>query len=123
MITERRVITERPLQRSAAFAQSRIIETSAGTLVLQNFCSPSLIEGLRVDPGLCAFARTGQRERQLLLSIARRPDSALTLAYTPTGEIVGQATLTTCDEWMQGIPNAYEIAVEVSPQWRRLGIA
>ncbi len=123
MITERQVITGRSLQQGAAVAQRKIIETSAGTLILQKFCSPSLVEGLRVDPGLCAFARTGEREHQLLLKIAQCPESVLTLAYTPAGVIVGQVTLATCDEWMQGVENAYEIAVEVSAQWRRLGIA
>ena len=123
MITEKEVIAERSLRGNSSPVQSKTIETSAGTLILQNFCSPSLIEGLRVDPGLCAFARTREREHQLLLSIARQSDSARTLAYTSTGEIVGQATLAPCDEWMQGIPNVYEIAVEVSSQWRRLGVA
>ena len=123
MITEKEVITRWSLRGNNTPAQSKTIETSAGTLILQNFCSPSLIEGLRVDSGLCAFAHTAEREHHLLLSIARQSDSALTLAYTPTGEIVGQATLATCDEWMQGIPNVYEIAVEVSSQWRRLGVA
>ena len=123
MITEKAVIAEWPLRRNSTPAQSKTLETSAGTLILQNFCSPSLIEGMRANPGLRAFARTGDREYQLLLNIARQPDSALTLAYTQSGEIVGQATLAKCDEWMQGIPNVYEIAIEVSSQWRRLGVA
>ncbi len=37
--------------------------------------------------------------------------------------IVGQATLAPVDNWWQDIGNAYEIAVEVSSSWRKLGIA
>ena len=47
----------------------------------------------------------------------------LTLAYTPTVKIVGQATLAPVDDWWQNIGNTYEIAVEVSSNWRNLGIA
>jgi GNAT superfamily N-acetyltransferase len=72
---------------------------------------------------LHAFARVPEREHQLLLGIAERPDCALTLAYTPTGEIVGQVTIAPLDGWWQDIGNAYEIAVEVSAGWRKLGIA
>src|SRR5213078_1452890 len=60
---------------------------------------------------------------QLLLGIAERPDCALTLAYTPGGEIVGQVTLAPADTWWQGVANTYELAIEVSSHWRRLGIA
>ena len=47
----------------------------------------------------------------------------LTLAYTAAGKIVGQATLAQVDHWWQGIGKAYEIAVEVSADWREVGIA
>jgi predicted N-acetyltransferase YhbS len=72
---------------------------------------------------LHAFARVPEREHQLLLGIAERPDSMLTLAYTSSGDIVGQVTLAPLDHWWQDIGNAYEIAVEVSTGWRRMGIA
>jgi len=98
-------------------------ETSAGPLFLRSYCSPSLVEGLKADEGLRAFARRPEREHQLLLSVARKPENMLTLAYTPTGKIVGQATLAPVDDWWQNIGNTYEIAVEVSSHWRNLGIA
>ena len=98
-------------------------ETAAGTLFLQNYCSPALVASLQADEGLCAFARLPEREHLLLLSIARQPENMLTLAYTATGTIVGQATIAPLDDWWQGIGNAYEIAVEVSPHWRNLGLA
>jgi GNAT superfamily N-acetyltransferase len=101
----------------------KIYKTPAGPLFLRNCCSPAFVESLKVDEGLRAFARLPEREHQLLLSIAQKPENRLTLAYTATGKIVGQATLAPLDNWWQDIGNAYEIAVEVSPAWRKLGIA
>lgn len=101
----------------------RTYMTEAGPLFLRSCCPPSLVESLQIDNGLRAFARLPEREHELLLSIARQPESRLTLAYTTTGKIVGQATLAPLDGWWQGIGNAYEVAVEVSASWRELGIA
>ena len=125
MIRERQGVPEplKHLGSSSTSSQTRTIETSSGTLKLRSFCAPSFIEGLRVDRGLCAFARLPEREHALLLRIAKRPDSMLTLAYTPSGEIVGQVTIVPCDGWWQGLDNVYEIAIEVSSCWRRLGVA
>ena len=104
-------------------AHRSTFETTEGTLILHSFCSPSLVSSLKADRGLHAFARVPEREHQLLLGIAERPDCALTLAYTTTGEIVGQVTLAPADAWWQGVSNTYELAIEVSSRWRRLGIA
>ena len=111
------------LQRSAACPRRSTFETAAGSLILHSFCPPSLVTSLKADRGLHAFAHIPEREHQLLLGIAERPDSALTLAYTATGEIVGQVTLAPADAWWQGVSNTYELAIEVSSHWRRLGIA
>jgi GNAT superfamily N-acetyltransferase len=59
----------------------------------------------------------------LLVDIASSPDCALTVAHTDTGDIVGQVTIAPADEWWEGIDNLYEVAVEVSSNWRGLGIA
>jgi len=98
-------------------------KTPAGPVFLRSCCSPAFVEGLKADEGLCAFARLPEREHLLLLSIARQPENRLTLAYTATGTIVGQVTLAPLDHWWHEIGNAYEIAVEVSAGWRKLGIA
>ena len=37
--------------------------------------------------------------------------------------MVGQVTLAPADPWWQGVANTYELAMEVSVHWRRLGIA
>ena len=111
------------LHRSTACPRRSAFETAAGSLMLHSFCPPSLVTSLKTDRGLRAFARVPEREHQLLLGIAERPDCALTLAYTATGEIVGQVTLAPLDHWWKDSGNAYEIAVEVSTGWRRMGIA
>src|ERR1700693_150544 len=111
------------LQRSTDESRRSAFETSKGSLMLHSFCPPSLVASLRADRGLHAFARVPEREHQLLLGIAERPDCALTLAYTSSGEIVSQVTLAPMDHWWHDIGNAYEIAVEVSAGWRRFGIA
>jgi len=111
------------LQRSAACPRRSTFETAARSLILHSFCPPSLVTSLKADRGLHAFTHVPEREHQLLLGIAERPDCALTLAYTPNGEIVGQVTLAPADAWWQGVANTYEIAIEVSTHWRRLGIA
>jgi acetoin utilization protein AcuA len=108
---------------STRISRVKIYKTPAGPLFLRSCCSPSFVEGLKVDEGLHAFARLPEREHHLLLSLAQQPENRLTLAYTATGKIVGQATLAPLDDWWQDIGNAYEIAVEVSAGWRKLGIA
>ncbi|HZU00796.1 MAG TPA: acetoin utilization protein AcuC [Ktedonobacteraceae bacterium] len=99
-------------------SRTKVLGTPSGQLLLRDFCPPSLVERLRADNGLHAFAHTPEREHTLLLSIAKSPDSELTLAHTQTGEIVGQVTIAPADEWWEGIENAYEVAIEVSSQWR-----
>src|SRR5204863_9010566 len=111
------------LQRSTACPRRSTFETAAGSLILHSSCPPSLVTSLKADRGLHAFTHVPEREHHLLLGIAERPDSALTLAYTPGGEIVGQVTRAPADPWWQGVANMYEIAIEVSAHWRRLGIA
>src|SRR6266513_3686224 len=101
----------------------KTFKTPAGQLFLRSCCSAAFVADLQVDDGLRAFARLPEREHQLLLSLARQPENRLTLAYTATGTIVGQVTLASLEHWWQDIGNTYEIAVEVSAGWRKLGIA
>ena len=111
------------LRGSATPSRRKTLETSKGTLLLRDFCPPSLVDRLKADSGLRAFARLPEREHQLLLDIARRPDCALALAHTSAGEIVGEVTLAPGDEWWEGLDNVYEVAIEVSSHWRQLGVA
>ncbi len=115
--------SEQELSGRERISRVKTYKTPAGPVFLRSCCSPSFVEGLQADEGLRAFARLPEREHQLLLSLARQPQNRLTLAYTAAGKIVGQATLAPLDAWWQGIGNAYEIAVEVSPSFRKLGVA
>ena len=111
------------LRGSQTPSRSKTIETPAGPLLLRDFCPASLVERLIPDSGLYVFARLPEREHQLLLNLAKSLDCALTLAHTPTGVIVGQVTLTPGDDWWDGFENVYEVTIEVSSNWRNLGIA
>lgn len=104
-------------------SRTKTLETPAGPLLLRDFCPPSLVERLKADSGLHAFARLPEREHQLLLSIAKSPDCELALAHTPVGEIVGQVTLAPGDDWWAGFENVYEVTIEVSSNWRGAGLA
>ncbi len=111
------------LQRNATPSRSKTIKTFKGTLLLRDFCPPSLVEHLKADSGLTAFARLPEREHELLLSIAKSPDCALTLAHTTAGEIIGQVTLAPGDEWWGELENVYEVAIEISSDWRGMGLS
>ena len=111
------------LRGSATPSRTKTLNTPKGAVLLRDFCPPSLVERLRADEGLKAFARLPEREHKLLLNISKRPDCALALAHTPNGEIVGEVTLAPGDEWWEGLENVYEIAIEVSSNWRNVGIA
>lgn len=111
------------LNREATPSRIQSLSTKQGQILLRDFCPPSFIERLHVDSGLCAFARVPEREHQLLMDIAKSPDCALSVAYVPSGEIVGQVTIAPADDWWEGIENLYEVALEVSSNYRGLGIA
>lgn len=111
------------LRGSDTPSRSKRLETTKGPLLLRDFCPPSMVEHLRADAGLHAFARLPERERELLLNIAKSPDCALALAHTPAGEIVGEVTIAPGDEWWEGLDNVYEVAIEVSSNWRGLRLA
>jgi GNAT superfamily N-acetyltransferase len=104
-------------------SRSKIIQTPKGEVFLRDFCPPSLVERLRVDDGMHAFARFPEREHELLLNIAKSPDCEVTLAHTHDGVIVGQVTLAPGDDWWQGFENVYEVSIEVSSNWRGAAIA
>ncbi len=108
---------------SATPSRSTMFETAKGTLLMRDYCPLSLVERLKVESGMCAFARVPEREHQILLHIAKSPDCALTLAHTPAGEIVGEVSLVPAEEWFKNLEDAYEVAIEVSAHWRGVGLA
>ncbi len=111
------------MNRTSSPSRMKTFETERGLILMRDFCPPSLVERLRADDGLRAFARLPEREHQLLLGISKSPDCALSLAHTSEGVIVGEVTIAPADEWWDGIESVYEVAVEVSSAWRDQGIA
>ncbi|QBD75664.1 N-acetyltransferase [Ktedonosporobacter rubrisoli] len=111
----------RPNDEQAVKCQ-RSYEVPAGPLFLRTFCSASFVSELVPDAGLHAFAHFPQREHELLRTIAERSDSILTLAYNEQKVLIGQVSLLPATAHWLGIPNLYEIALEVSADWRRQGI-
>lgn len=108
---------------AGVFSGCRSYATPAGTVYLRDRCSATFVERLRVDAGLHAFARTPAREHELLLNIARSEQGQLALAYTGDGVIVGQVTFAEADAWWDEVGVCREVAIEVSANWRRLGVA
>src|SRR5260370_863073 len=112
-----------PLWKEASNAPCQLLDTKAGPLFLQDHCPAGVVERLSAESGLHAFTCLPAREYQLLLALAKRPDTKLTLAYTPGREIVGQVTLVPAAGWWQDLEFTYEMSLEVSSSWRRMGIA
>ena len=108
--------------RTTAPSRTKVLQAPNGTLLLCDFCPPSLVERLRVESGLHGFTNGSEQKHALLLDIANSPDCALTLAHTLAGEIVGQVTLAPANGWWEGVENLYEVAIEVSSHWRRRGV-
>src|SRR5260370_14849755 len=112
-----------PLWKEAINAPCQLLDTKAGPLFLQDHCPAGVVERLSAESGLPACTCLPEREYQLLLALAKRPDTKLTLAYTPGREIIGQVTLVPAAGWWQDLEFTYEMSLEVSSSWRRLGIA
>jgi acetoin utilization deacetylase AcuC-like enzyme len=111
------------LAGKAAEPRTHTLETERGPILLRDWCPPSLVERLHPDEGLHAFARRADREQALLKRIASGPEGELVVAHTPEGLLIGQVSICTCDDWWEGIPDLYEVAVEVSSNWRKLGLS
>src|SRR6266571_2545056 len=58
--------------RESIVSPHQTIATPVGTIFLQYHCPPSLVESLRADSGLRAFARLPEREHALHLGMARQ---------------------------------------------------
>jgi acetoin utilization deacetylase AcuC-like enzyme len=109
----------------AAFPEGRArrVELDRRPLILRERAPVSLLRRLRVAKDMHAFTRDAAREGALLRLIAGRPEANLTIAYTPEGEIVAEATLAPAEGRWIDMDGVYEIAVQVAPSWRRTGLA
>jgi len=99
------------------------LETARGHLLLRDVCPASFVDRLHPDPGLAAFTRRPEREHAIVCQLAHSGHGAVAVAHTEAGAIVGQIVLTPGDDWWRGLPGVYELTIETSRDWRRLGIA
>ena len=104
-------------------SRSATLQTARGRILLRDLCPRSLIERLHADPGLAAFTRRPEREHAIALRVASTGHGAVAVAHTDGGTIVGQIVLTPAEDWWRDLPGVYELSIETSRDWRRLGIA
>jgi acetoin utilization deacetylase AcuC-like enzyme len=97
-----------------------------GPLVLRDRCPASLLRRLEVDPGIHAFVRAAEQEREVLARIAEEPTGEVVVAHTPDGVVVGYVALLEPEPGTRfaSLPGLLEVgAVEVATGWRRGGVA
>jgi acetoin utilization deacetylase AcuC-like enzyme len=111
------------LSGQAIESRTATLETPQGHLLLRDVCPASFLDRLHPDPGLAAFTRRPEREHAIVCQVAHSGHGAVAVAHTDAGAIVAQIVLTPGDDWWRGLPGLYELTIETSRRWRRLGIA
>ena len=97
-----------------------------GPLVLRDRCPASLLRRLEVDPGIHAFVRAPEQEREVLARIAEEPTGEVVVAHTPEGVVVGSVAVLDPEPGTRfsSLPGLLEVgAIEVASGWRRGGVA
>jgi acetoin utilization deacetylase AcuC-like enzyme len=97
-----------------------------GPLVLRDRCPASLLRRLEVDPGIHAFVRAPEQEREVLARIAEEPSAEVVVAHTPEGVVVGYVAVLDPEPGTRfaSLPGLLEVgAIEVATGWRRGGVA
>jgi acetoin utilization deacetylase AcuC-like enzyme len=97
-----------------------------GPLVLRDRCPASLLRRLEVDPGIHAFVRAPEEEREILARIAEEPAGEVVVAHTPEGVVVGYVAILEPEPGTRfsSLPGLLEVgAVEVATGWRQGGVA
>ncbi len=111
--------------------QADVVETPRGKVWIVAKASPELIASLQLEEGMGVFAAPhypASREKKALERIARGEESNIILAFNEDERIVGFVAIappSTAERWGklsgQGLIEA--MAIEVSQNWRGLGIA
>jgi acetoin utilization deacetylase AcuC-like enzyme len=97
-----------------------------GRLALLDRCPASLLRRLAVDPGIHAFVRDPEQEREVLARIAEEPTGDVVVAHTPEGVVVGYVAVLEPEPGTRfaSLPGLLEVgAIEVAAGWRRGGVA
>jgi GNAT superfamily N-acetyltransferase len=101
-------------------------EAPRGPLVLRDRSPASLLRRLEVDPGIHAFVRDADEEREVLARIAEEPAGEVVVAHTPEGTVVGYVAVLDPEPGTRfaSLPGLLEVgAIEVAAGWRRGGVA
>jgi acetoin utilization deacetylase AcuC-like enzyme len=101
-------------------------QTSGGPLVLRDRSPASLLRRLQVDPGIHAFVRDPDQEREVLARISEEPNGEVVVAHTPEGMVVGYVAVLDPEPGTRfaSLPWCLEVgAIEVATGWRRGGVA
>lgn len=107
------------------------LDTPKGKVWVTARADPDFIQSLELDEGMGIFAAPHYppaREKKALQRIAARNDSNVILAYNDDGKIVGFVAIappSTAERWgkLSGKGLLEAMAIEVSRNWRSLGIA
>jgi hypothetical protein len=100
--------------------------SAGGPLVLRDRTPASLLRRLEVDPGIHAFVRDPDQEREVLARIAEEPTGEVVVAHTPEGLVVGYVAVLDPEPGTRfaSLPGLLEVgAIEVATGWRRGGVA
>jgi len=100
--------------------------SAGGPLVLRDRTPASLLRRLEVDPGIHAFVRDPDQEREVLARIAEEPTGEVVVAHTPEGMVVGYVAVLDPEPGTRfaSLPGLLEVgAIEVATGWRRAGVA
>src|SRR4030095_13294485 len=95
-----------------------------GPLVLRDRCPASLLRRLEVDPGIHAFVRAPEQEREGLARIAQAATREGVRAHTPEGVVVGYVAVLDPEPGTRfsSLPGLLEVgAIEVGRGWGRGG--
>ena len=101
-------------------------QSAGGPLVLRDRTPASLLRRLEVDPGIHAFVRDPDEEREVLARIAEEPAGEVVVAHTPEGTVVGYVAVLDPEPGTRfaSLPGLLEVgAIEVGAGWRRGGVA
>ena len=101
-------------------------QAPGGPLVLRDRTPASLLRRLEVDPGIHAFVRDPDQEREVLARIAEEPTGEVVVAHTPEGTVVGYVAVLDPEPGTRfaSLPGLLEVgAIEVATGWRRGGVA
>ena len=116
---------------SAGGRGEELLRTPRGTIVISARAGAQAIEDMRLDEGMGAFAGPNypaSREKKALRRIAESERGRVILAHTQEGDIVGFVAIappSVAERWgeLAGEGVIEAMAIEVSRNWRGLGIA